>query len=217
MLFYSVPKNVTLDVFPGKTIILRKLEKAEDVNIKSMQFESDSRNRFELNPGTLNSPSYPQTAIVAASIKRSLWSQSNLASINPAAPISYDRDESRLIANNVDRLLPSEQNVLSFSLFAPSVHSQVANTAVQKLSVPMRPVFEFQINENEANDIYTLDSSSIQTRIALNGIEYECAFLNRNATEWSTNGCQFESLEDGAIFCNCNHTTTFGRRWAQVR
>ena len=55
-----------------------------------------------------------------------------------------------------------------------------------------------------------MDSSSIQNRIALNGIEYECAFLNRNATEWSTTGCQFETLEDGAIFCNCNHTTTFG-------
>ena len=210
LLFYNVPKNVTLDVFPGITIILRKLEYPEDINIKSIQFESESLNRFELNPGTLNSPSYPQTAIVAASIKRSLWSQSNLASVNPAAPISYDRDESRFIANNVNRLLPSEHNVLSFSLFAPSVHSQVANTAVQKLSVPIRPVFEFQINKNEANDIYTLDSSSIQTRIALSGIEYECAFLNRNATEWSTNGCQFETLEDGAIFCNCNHTTTFG-------
>ena len=209
----NVSKNVTVDLFPGITIILRRLESQEDAQSELIQFQNHLQNSFNLDnealSGGLKRSADGKLAIVTAGIDSSLWQSSGLSLISPAGPISRDFDENTLDPNRIVQFLPSNQNVLSFSLFTPSIVKN-QDRAVKKLSVPIKSSFEFEVSQEETDEIYILDSSSRQSRIALDGIVYECVFLDENATKWNKRGCHFEERNDGVIQCACNHTTTFG-------
>ena len=224
LLFQNITKSARVSFFPGITMVFHRLDSEEDMDSaflesrnnqksSSIFFASGSRNQFLLDSQAITAVDgiqYP-FALVSASFDHKIWMLSNLSTKAPAQLLENERYDDTLQANKEIRVLPVDQNVLSLSLFVRRslVPTSSADSAVTKVSIPVQPRFDIGIGM-EADDIYELDSLNGNSRIALYGIDYECAFLDENASSWSTSGCHVERQSDGLIDCNCEHTTTFG-------
>ena len=211
-------KNFIIDEFPGMTISLYKMDSSLEVtnllstpvsteNNLNLTFENHSFSGFHLDPKIFQKLPFP-LSIVSARFGYPIWEQSDLGCAPPSRKLNCNPNVDNFEDSNVFQTLPQDEDVLSLSVFAlrKDALSSLNGKRVVKKSVPVRPVFEFSI-EPEKEDILSIENGE-NRRIALNGIYYQCSFLNGN--EWSTDGCLFEKVENGVISCNCEHTTTFG-------
>lgn len=72
------------------------------------------------------------------------------------------------------------------------ISASVTNTKLENLDPPISTVF---LPNSDINKIYA-------DRI-------KCVFWDKNAEDWSQEGCYFEQIINDRIFCKCNHFTNF--------
>ena len=206
LLVYSISGiKIRLHKIDSLDKLYQHFEKVNEMDSTFLiDFNQSSSSRFQLKVKTFENFSFP-FVIVSALFENQLWSYSDLAFASPLHPINNVKRKSNLGLNYNYEFLPSNEGLLSFSAFV-----KLNETEVKKKSVPISHYIEVPLDSTEELSISALDRNSNQ-RIALNGIEYRCGFVDVKANNsWLTNGCQFVSQEKGVVRCECNHTTTFG-------